>query len=98
MGGDVSTVEMNAMLRSGYNSLERTGRRVPNGEPVRCRTAMSNDHGQWPSLATPRFREQPKNFKIQPDKRDHQPESPVPLHIFWSIVAGSSLDHIEIEH
>jgi hypothetical protein len=40
MGGDVSTEEMNAVLRSGYNSLERTGTealhdagsRVPNRE------------------------------------------------------------------
>jgi hypothetical protein len=27
MGGDVSTEEMNAVLRSGYNSPERTGNR-----------------------------------------------------------------------
>jgi hypothetical protein len=44
MGGDVSTEEMNAVLRSGYNSpgrtwteaLHDTGCRVPNREMPVC--------------------------------------------------------------
>src|SRR6185437_327422 len=41
--------------------------------------------------------EQPNDFQVQPDQRDHQAEGSVPLHIFWSAGANASLNKVEVK-
>src|SRR5580704_9220305 len=48
--------------------------------------------------APSRFRKQAEDFEIEPDERDHQAKCAVPLHVFGSVHAGASFDHVEIEN
>src|SRR6267378_4009330 len=52
----------------------------------------------WFFSAAARLAEQAKNLKIQPDKRDHQREGAVPLHVFRGSIFDAGFDQVEIKH
>src|SRR5271157_4520802 len=44
------------------------------------------------------LREQPQQFEVQPDQRDHQCKAAVPLHVLGSVEACALLNQVEIEY
>src|SRR6267142_2941914 len=52
----------------------------------------------WFFSAAARFAEQAKNLKIQPDERDHQRESAIPIHVFRGTIFDASFDQVKIKH
>src|SRR5258708_38667465 len=54
--------------------------------------------GQLFRLSAARLAEQPENFQIEPDERDHHAKRAVPLHVFRRSALDAALDHVEIEN
>lgn len=90
-------MQTSGISQRGYEAFGKDTASRPLPQSIRSWHGLQFNVFRAQDLPAARFAEQPENFKIEPDQRDHQAKRTIPLHITGRAQSRSVFDHVKIQ-